>query len=520
VAIEIPWEVVELMNYYGLPWPDVDEDGFHALQAPLRNFGNDLDAIGDDISNALQDLHSVCPSRSLEAISSYFGGIRRDFLDPVKQFSNDLAGWPCDATYDAIGTLKVTVIAMLLADVGNDAADAAATVLTGGLAAPLAVAEAVAMEAADQTLQALESEAISILEHAAQGVLENFAASLLNPFINKVESKVESQLDTYAPHLALQTATMIDQDFSDRTSSEVLRLVDSHLDQSVEQIGTSVSHLYAASSKLEAAIKEIFSHPQTGIPAIHSLSSVLRTALMDLLDTIRSEFVAAIEELAEHVAKHFITLLHDFSQALRDIDEQAAKLAAAEKMAAIPGVMVLSVAGVAAAASAEVLAASGLVNAEQADSVQVQLADDSSVEGVEGVIASVDSTPLVTLGTAEATEGEDALKVQVQEPTVSVTVQDVTSSSGVETLTVQTDAAQIHTGLVQGGSETTTSVTAASLEGAAPLHEGTATAMGDQSELVVKHADESVPKTANATSEPHEVREVHVHEPAVDGTLE
>ena len=204
MSIELPGWVTPILNAYGIPWPDVNEDAFHAMKQPLRTFGQDLVAVSDAIEKALGDLESGNPSHTLRALSTYCSNIRRDFLDPIQGVCDDLAGTPCDVAYDAIVTLKLTLIGLLLGEIQDDVADIVATVVTLGADAELTVAEAlVVREAIREAIEYGEGEVAYKLQSAADGYVDNFVNSLVNPFIDSVEKAVEARVESYIPALVL-----------------------------------------------------------------------------------------------------------------------------------------------------------------------------------------------------------------------------------------------------------------------------------------------------------------------------
>ena len=368
MAIDIPDWLEPVLNLYGIPWPDVDEDAFHDLKGPLRDFGLDLNAVGDAVETALQQLESGNPSQTLRSIVTYIQAIRRDFLDPINGVCGDLAGWPCDLAYDVVVSTKVTLLGMLTGEITNDVVDIVGDVLTLGLATALTTAEAIAVrEAVSESLSILESDAASAIASAANGYLDNFVSSLVNPFIDDVARNIEGAVDTYNPNFVFRQAFGAEQGAAER-----LHLSPSELESCVQAIYQSTSSLDSAEQALSAAIDEIFSHPAAS-PQSTSLSSDFRTALKGVVTTVKTDLVQGVKNLIEAVANHFATLLEDYQRDLQDLDAQARATAAREHAAAGAPIVVLSAAGVAGSVAAGLTVTSGLIDAEEAESVQVDV---------------------------------------------------------------------------------------------------------------------------------------------------
>jgi hypothetical protein len=390
MSIELPGWVTPILNAYGIPWPDVNEDAFHSMKQPLRAFGQDLVAVSDAIEKALGDLESGNPSQTLRALSTYCSNIRRDFLDPIQYVCDDLAGTPCDVAYDAIVTLKWTLIGLLLGEIEDDIADVVATVVTLGADVELTAAEAlVVREAIREAIEYGEGEVAYRLQSAADGYLDNFISSLVNPFIDSVEKGVEARVASYIPALVLQEAARIDDAVADR-----LHLSPEQVDSAIAALWQASDHLVAASSRLDHAIDEIFSVPDPHTSGIHNVSQSLRLALQSVASTIKSDLFTGIDNLLHHVEGHFATLLEDFVRAAAELDEFARRAAAAERMAAEPEVVVLSAVSTWVGASGRVDEVSAVVNAEEADRVQVREASAVGLSPDMG--ASAEKSGVVT----------------------------------------------------------------------------------------------------------------------------
>lgn len=388
MSFQLTGWVIELLNVYGIPWPDVDEDAFHWVQQPLRDFGKDVVAVSDAIESAINDLQGGNPSQTLAAISRYCAEIRRGFLDPIQSVCDGLAGEPCDVAYTAVLDAKRACVAALLAEIGMDVVSVVETGLTFGAGALAAAAEDIALQKGVQfAIQAGEAEVVSQLQAAANRHLDNFVNSLINPFINSVERTVEGRLDSYLPQLALRDATVAAE--LGGSAAQTLRLDPEQLNHAVTRVWNSSQNLKQAASKLEGAIDQIFDKPDPVALQIVNLSSEMRIALKGAVKSVKSDLVSGIENLVHHVEKHFVTLLEDFVKSLEELDADARRAAATERMASAAGVAVLSAAGAWAGATGVVGSTSGRVDASEANRVGAVAGDGASlaqdVHKVEGL---------------------------------------------------------------------------------------------------------------------------------------
>lgn len=450
MAITIPQQVIDLMNVYGLPWPDIDEDAFHEMKVPLREFGSDLHEVGAAMDEALRLLESSNPSRTLQAVTTYLQAIRSDFLDPIDTVCADLAGQPCDLAYDAVRTLKEGLLAALGFEVVNDIVDLVTTIFTVGLDAPAMAAEAAAVgEEMSALMDAAETAVPSLLQSVAQGYIDRFVTGLVDPFIHRISADVEAAVDGYMPHLVLrQTVELELSAGAGGDGGGRLHLDEHELGHCVESIVASSYHLDRAATKLASAVEELFSHPAWNAPAVPGLSSVLRTTLKGVVHAVQADFVGQVKLLVEAVIKHFVSLLHDFRNALADLDEQARAAAARKHGSGAMPLAVVSAAGVVGVAASAVRAATGAIDAREAD--RVSAAPAAVGAQTETLDARVDDAPLVREVAATARDVQDDLHVRVDRPNVHATA---AGPAGTEPAAVQLphDTAGPHVAAAQSG---------------------------------------------------------------------
>jgi hypothetical protein len=512
--IEIPTWLEPLLNFYGIPWPDIDENAFLELPQRLRNFGEDLTAVGDSIESALHVLESGNPSHTLQAISTHFATIRSDFLEPVKGICNELAGDPCTVAYVAITALKESLLVVLFAEMGDDLLDVASAVLTLGLDSAAAAAEAVAVkEVVSEMLSAAEGDLAYKIQSSADRYLDDLVTSLLTPFISRVASSLEGAVDSYVPQLLLDASKAND------ALGEVLHLSPLAVDQCVDSIAESSSHLTSAGTKLHAAIEEIFSHPAPR-PASHSLSSALRLAAASAVETVERDLVAGLGELIDHIVSHFTALLQAYERAVVDLDHQARAVAAREHARLVPEVILLSAAGLGVASAVDVVRVGATVNGEEAGQVQVEAV--TAVNDARTVAVPANQAPLVTEEMAKSGSAPTELGLRASDP-VPAFAPAGASSAGVQSLDPDKNAATPHVAAAQGGTAPSLGVRH-SHDNARPVRDaGPARVPTDEPRLDVKRPDGPRPVARDTSTPPeHAVEGLHTTKtppsPRIDGS--
>ncbi len=398
-------------------------------------------------------------------------------------------------------------------------------ILTAGADSALAAAEAVAVkEAISRAIAIAENEIASAILSAANSHLDNFVSSLINPFINNAVRGLEGAVDSYAPQLLLQQAFSAERSVvaAEGQVAGRLHLSASELEACIERIYRSSEHLDVAERKLKGAIDELFSRPAPNAPYVSGLSPKMRMVLKGVVDTVKSDLLAALRTLIQEIVKHFVALLEDYKRALDDLNEQAAAIASKQHASGAPHVALLSAAGLGSSVAAGVAATSGLINAEQAEQVQVE-----AVAAKDPTAAMVlDSKPPVvsTEAASATTDVEEMAHVAVRS---TVTTGAVTSSTtGVESVAPKHDAAAPHMSAAGGPSGPAATVSAHHDGGRQPTATGTASSQGasNASQLHAKHENGKQPRLGNADSSAHSVKEVSGDgkarsKPAVDATL-
>jgi hypothetical protein len=489
------------MQWYGIPWPDVNEDAFHDLKQPLRDFGDNLQAVADSIDSALGDLENMCHAQTLTAIRQHVEEIRREFIEPIRSTCDELAGTPCDLAYDAVHDVKIGELAVLGGLVANTVFDAVATVATLGLAAPEAAAELVEADMEVRVmLNAAEGAIAALLQSKAQDIIDNFVNSIVNPFVQRVEQDVERPIDAWLPNVAWEAAGLVPGGESGGSS---LHVSAGRLEHCIAEVALSGRHLDTAAVGLKAAIESIFDEPDSQAFGLPSASSVLREVLKKTAQQVEKDFEEGVKTLVDNVVHHFITLLQDFRRILEELDALVADLARKEHVAATMPVHVTPVVGVASTVAAGVAVASGLVDAEEADSVRVgeavAVGFDATTSGEVQKVAAVDAqATAVDQAIEELIPPDDAAKVMVG-------VANEVSQSIDQLLTKkETDLPKVN---LAGANPTGPAGVSSKVHEERPRVAGPAGSGGAGTEHLAAHHDEhNTPKVTAATAAPEGVQ--------------
>ncbi|MEV4559922.1 hypothetical protein AB0K51_23425 [Kitasatospora sp. NPDC049285] len=175
MSIELPSELVWIMDLMGLNWPDVDEDELREWAQHVREFGRGMQESHDDTDVLLQNLGGAFEGASYEAMLSRWGQASGSHMTVLIQ-GCEVLGTALEVAADGVIVAKGAVIAQLVAM----AAEMAAAVATMGIAA---AAEAAIVEAGKRIVNAIIQE----IEDMIIGQLVSMA---VEPFQAAIEQAV------------------------------------------------------------------------------------------------------------------------------------------------------------------------------------------------------------------------------------------------------------------------------------------------------------------------------------------
>jgi hypothetical protein len=189
MSIELPSEVVWVLNLLGLPWPAVDEDELRACANHLRDYASSLSQTHDGAYAEIKALSGSYSSPSYEILAQRWAEFSTTHVPEVLEVCRAFAT-ALDVAADAVETAKGVIIGALFAMAGEIAADQAAAVFTFGLAeAAVPALVAATRQIVKAALDQLEQQLLAEVLQAALGPLEDkIASALQNMVLRGVEA--------------------------------------------------------------------------------------------------------------------------------------------------------------------------------------------------------------------------------------------------------------------------------------------------------------------------------------------
>ncbi|AUG78624.1 hypothetical protein CFP65_3844 [Kitasatospora sp. MMS16-BH015] len=179
MSIELPGELVWVMNLLGLNWPDVDEDELRAWAGHVREFAAGLQGAHDDTHAMVQGLAASYQGASYEALVDRWSRASAEHHTVLIDCCGVLATG-LELAADGIVVAKGAVIAELVAMAAEFAAEQAAAVATLGLAE---AANVVIVEAGKRVVNA-------ILQQIEQEIIGQLVSMAIEPFQAEIEKAV------------------------------------------------------------------------------------------------------------------------------------------------------------------------------------------------------------------------------------------------------------------------------------------------------------------------------------------
>lgn len=183
MAIELPSEVAQFLNFIGVPWINVNEDKVRDFATHVRQFATDLGDVHQDATATLKSLGTGYSGAAYEALMQMWADKSSTHLTELIDGCGVLAA-ALDAAADFIAAQKVACLAELAVMAVSFVADQAAAVLTFGLAE---AAEALIVEGAEKLMEFAEQQ---IEQYIIGQVLE----AALKPLMAKMDGAVQGLL--------------------------------------------------------------------------------------------------------------------------------------------------------------------------------------------------------------------------------------------------------------------------------------------------------------------------------------
>jgi hypothetical protein len=185
VSIELPDEVVWVLNLIGLPWPTIDEDQLRAYASHLRTYAQSLSdthgAAHSDITALSADYDSPSYDVLAERWAEFSSGHVSGLVEACHGFATAL-----DVAADAVVVAKGVIIGALVAMAAEVAADQAAAVFTLGLA------------------EAAEPAIIAGTRYIVKAALDQLEQQLVGEALEAVIGPLEDKLASAIQHMALE----------------------------------------------------------------------------------------------------------------------------------------------------------------------------------------------------------------------------------------------------------------------------------------------------------------------------
>lgn len=190
MAIELPNEVVQLLNFIGINFPQVNEDSVRDFARHVRNFATSVDSTHQAATATVQQMNSAYSGSSYEALVAKWAKMSDGHMTDLINACHIVAD-ALDAAADVIVGMKVEAIGELVVLAASFVADQAAAVATFGLAeAALAAIEEAGTKICKLLEQQLEQYVIGKVIAAAIQPLEDVVHKAVDGLAFKVTSAV------------------------------------------------------------------------------------------------------------------------------------------------------------------------------------------------------------------------------------------------------------------------------------------------------------------------------------------
>ncbi|MFJ8043912.1 hypothetical protein ACIRBX_25770 [Kitasatospora sp. NPDC096147] len=183
MAIELPGELVWVMDLIGFNWPEVNEDKVREFADQVRRFATDIDGTHQTATSVIRQMAEHYQADSYQRLVDRWTAMSSDHMDELVQICNASA-IVLDVAADAIVAAKIAVITQLGIAAAELAAATAASVATLGVAAAAEVAlievqkriiNAILREVEEQVIGMLVAQAVdplvAVVERAATGLV-------------------------------------------------------------------------------------------------------------------------------------------------------------------------------------------------------------------------------------------------------------------------------------------------------------------------------------------------------------
>lgn len=185
MAVELPGPVVDLLQFFGINWPNINEDSVRALATHVRRFAQNLDDVHQDASATIRDMGQAYQGASYEALLALWADRSTRHLRELSEACGVVAV-ALDGGADVIVGMKTTAIGELSVLAASFVADQAAAVATFGVA--------------EAALAGIEMAARKAVDFLVQQVIGQLTAQILGAALRPLLGKVASALEGWTFH--------------------------------------------------------------------------------------------------------------------------------------------------------------------------------------------------------------------------------------------------------------------------------------------------------------------------------
>ncbi|NUR64026.1 MAG: hypothetical protein HOV87_36015 [Catenulispora sp.] len=174
MAINLPHWLVEVVDFLGFNWPEIDEDQMREAARHLRDWASHTEELNRGTHQRIQvDVAEVYQSQSYLALAEAWGNGSKAHMDELIEIAKDVAT-AIDLLADGVVAMKGKVIVQLGLAAGEFVADQAASVATLGLAeTALPLLYEVQNRLLNAILQEFENEVVDyVIDHTIGPLLE------------------------------------------------------------------------------------------------------------------------------------------------------------------------------------------------------------------------------------------------------------------------------------------------------------------------------------------------------------
>lgn len=179
MAIEIPNEVAQFLNFIGIKWPQVNEDKVREFATHVRNFATNVNSAHNEATSTIQKIGDSYSGQSYKLLISKWATMSTDHMQTLLTACGVLAT-ALETTAAAIVGMKVAAIGQLVVLAGACVVAQIGAIFTFGLAEAAAFA---AVQAARKLVAFLAQQLIA---HIIAQVVE----AALNPLLGVIQKAV------------------------------------------------------------------------------------------------------------------------------------------------------------------------------------------------------------------------------------------------------------------------------------------------------------------------------------------